>query len=145
MKKQADTICEREKNMKKDVDDCLITSLKKSEAIYQEVDGYYYFDPNCCDGILASHNLRTIADELDLINKETSDKQKISELSELVYKLKLDLYQHCRVSEYNLSGKDLNFPDDPAVKITSPMLITKNGLNESLKLIEEVETYLKNS
>jgi hypothetical protein len=40
-----------------------------SEHIYQEVDGFYYYDPPPNGGCYPAHILRTIADKLDEMNK----------------------------------------------------------------------------
>ena len=41
-------------------------------GIYQEVDGFYYYDPPG-HGSYAAHTLRAIADKLDEMNKPWSD------------------------------------------------------------------------
>lgn len=51
----------------------LIEKYKKEGRIYQEVDGYYYFDLSKGQGVLAAHNLREIADELDRLNGARSN------------------------------------------------------------------------
>ena len=50
-------------------DDELIAS-----GIYQEVDGFYYYDPPKGGGVYAAHTLREIADKLDALNRELAEK-----------------------------------------------------------------------
>lgn len=47
----------------------LVEKITNEGRIYQEVDGEYYFDLKNGQGILASHNLKDIANELDRLNK----------------------------------------------------------------------------
>lgn len=54
----------------------LIEKLTKEERFFQDVDGYYYFDPGKGQGAFMSHNLREIADELDRLNGEDRSKTK---------------------------------------------------------------------
>lgn len=42
-------------------------------GIYQEVDGFYYYDPPTSGGCYAAHTLREIADKLDEMNKPWSE------------------------------------------------------------------------
>lgn len=44
-----------------------------SHNFVQEVDGFYYYCPKCPDGLLTSHQMRVIADELDRKNKDWED------------------------------------------------------------------------
>lgn len=45
-----------------------------SVGIYQEVDGFYYYDPYPLGaGSYSAHTLREIADKLDELNKPWSD------------------------------------------------------------------------
>ena len=44
-----------------------------SAGIYQEVDGFYYYDPLPGTGSYAAHTLREIADKLDEMNQPWLD------------------------------------------------------------------------
>lgn len=55
-----------------------------------------------------------------------------------------DLWQLIRVSEYNLSGKDLNFPTDSANPVPEkPMLVSRVGIEESIKVHAIISEALK--
>lgn len=51
----------------------LIQTIQDSDEFVTEVDGFVYYLPDTNGGILASHHLRWIADELDLRNKALND------------------------------------------------------------------------
>ena len=44
-------------------------SVNIFDGIYQDVDGFYYYDPPLHCGCFQSHTLREIADKLDEMNK----------------------------------------------------------------------------
>lgn len=47
----------------------VIKTIDNNDEFVREVDGYIYYNPTKTTGFLSSHELRWIADELDLRNK----------------------------------------------------------------------------
>lgn len=89
-------------------------------------------------------------------NKENETSFRITKteydlLLDLIYNLKKDLYQHVRVAEFNLTGIDLNFPEDKPIQIfdsdgkrkAEPRFITRDGIEESLSIIKKAEGILR--
>jgi hypothetical protein len=70
-------------------------------------------------------NITFTEQEVDLINKAISA-------------ARVDIYQTARVSEINLTGVDPNFPNDPPIKQRNPMLISREGIDESFKVHEQL-------
>jgi hypothetical protein len=70
--------------------------------------------------------------------------QEVQQLKDALWKARCDIYQTARVSEYNLTGKDPNFPGDaPDAVPNPPKLIHRAGLDESYAVLEEVCDALK--
>ena len=64
----------------------------------------------------------------------------VEQLRQVLWKARSDIWQTARVSEYNLTGKDPNFPEDagsgqPAI----PSTVTRAGVDESYAVVTELE------
>jgi hypothetical protein len=70
--------------------------------------------------------------------KITFTEQEIELVNKAISAARVDIYQAARVSEMNLTGVDLNCPNDDPVKQRVPMLIHREGINESLKVHEQL-------
>lgn len=65
--------------------------------------------------------------------------EEVRGLLDTLWKARCDIWQTARVSEYNLTGHDPNFPTDPASDPPNPPnLIHRPGLNESYAIFKEV-------
>lgn len=70
--------------------------------------------------------------------------EEVQQLKDALWKARCDIWQTARVSEYNLTGKDPNFPSDaPTTPPNPPRLIHRAGLDESYAVFEEVCAALK--
>ena len=70
--------------------------------------------------------------------------EEVRQLKDALWKARCDIWQTIRVSEYNLTGKDPNFPSDAPDAIPSPpTLIHRAGLDGSYAVFEEVCEALK--
>ena len=70
--------------------------------------------------------------------------EEITILQNALYNARCDIFQTARVAEYNLTGKDPIYPDDsPPTRPNPPKLITRNGLDESYTVYDEVCEALK--
>jgi hypothetical protein len=70
--------------------------------------------------------------------------EEVKQLADALWKARSDIWQTARVSEYNLTGKDPNFPNvTPNTPPSPPKLIHRAGLNESYAAFEEVCAALK--
>lgn len=54
-----------------------------------------------------------------------------------------DIWQLVRVAERNLTGKDITFPDDAPVDPSPPKLVTREGIEQSMKVHDKVKETLK--
>lgn len=70
--------------------------------------------------------------------------EEMKKVRNILWEARSDIWQTARVSEYNLTGKDPNFPDDaPGTPPNPPKLITRAGLDESYALVDKIFSVLK--
>lgn len=64
--------------------------------------------------------------------------EEVQMLSDALWVARCDIWQTARVSEYNLTGKDPNFPDDEGTPPMTPKLIHREGLTASYQTFDQV-------
>ena len=65
-------------------------------------------------------------------------------IRDTLWAARCDIWQTARVSEYNLTGKDPNFPEDkPADAPILPKFVHRAGLDASYAVVEELSDTLK--
>lgn len=69
--------------------------------------------------------------------------KEVTLLSDALWVARCDIWQTARVSEYNLTGTDPNFPNDTGSQPKIPRLIHREGLNESYRAFDQVCEALK--
>ena len=64
--------------------------------------------------------------------------EEVEMLGAALWTARCDIWQTARVSEYNLTGKDPNFPNDEGTPPTTPKLIHREGLTASYQTFDQV-------
>ena len=65
-------------------------------------------------------------------------KEEADTIRDVLIAARVDIWQTARVSEGNLTGRDPAFPGDEPVCRTSPLLVAREGIDESYAVIERL-------
>lgn len=118
----------------------LIEEQKRLDAMKRAADAAVYSS-------LANPNalawLRSEVEEYrKIIEKEemniTFTEQEVELINKAISAARVDIYQTAGGSKINLTGVDPNFPNDPPIKQRNPMLISREGIDESFKVHEQL-------